>query len=277
MSIVAMLQGTPETDTLTTRSALALAKRLNLPLTGLCALPDPQSAIMVVSAPEAAGLSGAAVAGILELQKEVLAKSEAAFRDVVSTGAHGLECTFVRQVGTAEQAAASAATLSEALVFPRSAAKSAEPLSIAFDHVMMEARLPLVLAGQKAFEPGPVIIAWDGSNGASRAVRFHSHLIRAGTEVIIAQNQKDAERDGARPGMAPGSLEDWLKRKGVNARSAALEGEVAAALLSLAAQSGATLIVAGAYGHSRLGERLFGGTSRRLLEAATAPALALAR
>jgi nucleotide-binding universal stress UspA family protein len=277
MSIVAMLQGTPETDTLTTRSALALARRLNLPLTGLCALPDPQSAIMVVSAPEAAGLSGAAVASILELQKEVLAKSEAAFRDVVSMGAHGLECTFVRQVGTAEQAAASAATLSEALVFPRSAAKSAEPLSIAFDHVMMDARLPLVLAGQKAFEPGPVIIAWDGSNAASRAVRFHSHLIRAGTEVIIAQNQKDAERDGARPGMAPGSLEDWLKRKGVNARSSALEGEVATALLNLAAQTGATLIVAGAYGHSRLGERLFGGTSRRLLEAATAPALALAR
>ena len=277
MSIVAMLQGTPETDTLTTRTALAMAKRLNLPLTGLCALPDPQSALMVVSTPEAAGMSGAAVASILELQKELLAKSEAAFRDVVSAGAHGLDCTFVRQVGTAEQAAASAATLSEALVFPRSAAKSAEPLSIAFDHVMMDARLPLVLAGQKAFEPGPVIIAWDGSNAASRAVRFHSHLIRAGTEVIIAQNQKDAERDGARPGMAPGSLEDWLKRKGVNARSAALEGEVATALLNLAAQTGATLIVAGAYGHSRLGERLFGGTSRRLLEASTAPALALAR
>lgn len=277
MSIVAMLQGTPETDTLTTRSALAIAKRLNLPLTGLCALPDPQSAIMVVSTPEAAGMSGAAVTSILELQKEVLAKSEAAFKDVVSTGAHGLECIFVRQVGTAEQAAASAATLSEALVFPRSAAKSAEPLSIAFDHVMMDARLPLVLAGQKAFEPGPVIIAWDGSNAASRAVRFHSHLIRAGSEVIIAQNQKDAERDGARPGMAPGSLEEWLKRKGVNARSAAIEGEVAAALLNLSASAGATLIVAGAYGHSRLGERLFGGTSRRLLEASTAPALALAR
>ncbi len=277
MSIVAMLQGTPETDTLTTRSALAIAKRLNLPLTGLCALPDPQSAIMVVSTPEAAGMSGAAVTSILELQKEVLAKSEAAFKDVVSTGAHGLECIFVRQVGTAEQAAASAATLSEALVFPRSAAKSAEPLSIAFDHVMMDARLPLVLAGQKAFEPGPVIIAWDGSNAASRAVRFHSHLIRAGSEVIIAQNQKDAERDGARPGMAPGSLEEWLKRKGVNARSAAIEGEVAAALLNLSASAGATLIVAGAYGHSRLGERLFGGTSRRLLEATTAPALALAR
>jgi len=277
MSVVAMLQGSPQIDTLTTRSALALARRLNTPLTGLCALPDPQSALMLVSAPEAAGLSGAAVAGILELQKQVLANSEAAFRDVVTTGAHGLECTFVHQVGSAEQAAASAATLSEALVFPRTAAKSAEPLSIAFDCVMMEARLPLVLCGQVAFEAGPVIIAWDGSNAASRAVRFHAHLIRAGTEVIIAQNRKDAERDGARPGMTPGSLEDWLKGKGVNARSVALEGEVATALLNLAAQSGATLIVAGAYGHSRLGERLFGGTSRRLLDADQAPALALAR
>lgn len=277
MPIVAMLQGTPDTDTLTTKSALAMAKRLNLPLTGLCALPDPRSALMVVSTPEAAGMSGAAVAGIMELQKEVLAKSQAAFKDVVSGGGHGLECTFVHQTGTAEQAAASAATLSEALLFPRSAAKAAEPLSVAFDHVMMDARLPLVLAGQTAFEPGPVIIAWDGSNAASRTVRFHSHLIRAASEVIIAQNRQDAERDGARPGMAPGYLEDWLKRKGVKARSAALEGEVATALLNLAGQTGATLIVAGAYGHSRLGERLFGGTSRRLLEASAAPALALAR
>lgn len=277
MSIIAMLQGTPEADTLTTQSALAIAKRLNLPLTGLCALPDPQSALMVVSTPESAGMSAAAATNIIEMQKEMLEKAEQAFRDVVSAGAHGLDCTFVHQVGIAEYAAASAATLSEAIVFPRSAAKSGEPLSLAFDHVMMDARLPLVLAGTRAFEPGPVIIGWDGSNGASRAVRFHSHLIRAFGDVVIAQNRKDAERDGARPGIAPGSLEDWLNRKGVKARSENIEGEVSTALLTLASGIGATMVVAGAYGHSRLGERLFGGTTRRLLAAADAPALALAR
>ena len=169
MSIVAMLQGTPETDTLTTRSALAIAKRLNLPLTGLCALPDPQSAIMVVSTPEAAGMSGAAVTSILELQKEVLAKSEAAFKDVVSTGAHGLECTFVRQVGTAEQASASAATLSEALVFPRSAAKVAEPLSVAFDHVMMDARLPVRCAARHHGGRASCLPAGSGCGGSHGA------------------------------------------------------------------------------------------------------------
>jgi nucleotide-binding universal stress UspA family protein len=277
MSVIAMLQGTPEVDTVTTQSALAIARRLNVPLTGLCALPDPQTALMVVSTPESAGMSAAAATNIIELQKELLGKAEQAFRDVVTIGAHGLECTFVHQVGIAEYAAASAATLSEAIVFPRSAAKTGEPLSLAFDYVLMDARLPVFLAGNKPFEPGAVIIGWDGSNGASRAVRFHSHLIRAFGDVVIAQNRKDAERDGARPGIAPGSLEDWLNRKGVKARSESLEGEVSSALMALASGVGASLIVAGAYGHSRLGERLFGGTTRRLLTAADSPALALAR
>jgi len=277
MSIVAVLQGTSETDTLTTQSALAMARKLNLPLTGLCALPDPQSALMVVSTPESAGLSAAAVKSLIDMQKDMLAAAEGAFREVVTAGAGSVESTFLHQVGTAERAAASAATLAEAIVFPRSAAKSGEPLSTAFEHVMMDARLPVVLAGERAFEPGPVVIGWDGSDGAARAVRFHVPLITAMGEVIIAQNRKDAERDGARPGLASGLLADWLQRRGINARSESLEGEVASALLALASGAGATMIVAGAYGHSRLGERLFGGTSRRLLEAGGAPALALAR
>jgi nucleotide-binding universal stress UspA family protein len=277
MSIVAMLQGSSKTDALTTQSALAMARQLKLPLIGLCALPDPQSALMLVSTPEAAGLSAAATTSLIQMQKEMLVAAEAAFRDAVTRDAHGLETTFVHQVATAEASAASAATLADAIIFPRSAAKSGEALSVAFDHVMMDARLPVVLASDKPFNPGPVIIGWDGSNGAARAVRFHAPLIAAFGDVIIAQNHKDAERDGARPDIAPGSLADWLQRKGASPRLESLDGEVAGALLSLAERSGAPLIVAGAYGHSRLGERLFGGTSRRLLESGSGPALALAR
>ncbi|MBY9066834.1 universal stress protein [Hyphomonas sp. WL0036] len=276
MTVVAMLQGTPETDVETTRSALAMAKMLGRDLTGLCALPDPQAAVMVVTTPESTGLTAAAAANIMDLQKEMLEKAEAAFREGVGA-APGMDCTFVHQVATAEASAASAATLADAIIFPRSAAKSGEPLSIAFDYVMMDARLPLVLGGTELYKPGPVVIGWDGSNGAARALRFHTPLLRAAGEVIIAQNRKDAERDGARPGIEPGSLEDWLKRKGIKASVSPIEGEVSAALLALAKGSGATMLVAGAYGHSRIGERLFGGTSKRLLNASDAPALALAR
>ena len=108
-------------------------------------------------------------------------------------------------------------------------------------------------------------------------MRFHLPLIRAFGEVIIAQAPKDLERDAARPVAEPGTLEDWLKQHGVTVSVAGIEGEVAGGLLALAKGSGASMIVAGAYGHSRLGERIFGGTSRRLLEAKDAPALALAR
>ncbi len=276
MPVVAMLQGHSETDELTTRSALAMARRLATGLTGLCALPDPQSAVMLVTTPESTGLTAAATSSILDLQKEMLARAEAAFE--AATGPDpGLQCVFLHQVASVEHASAAAATLADALVFPRSAARPGEALSAGFDHVLMQARLPLILAGSRAWTPGPVLIGWDGSDGAARALRFHTPLIRACGEVIIAQNRKDAERDGARPGIEPASLESWLNRRGIKTRTEALEGEVAAGLLSLAESQGASLIVAGAYGHSRLGERLFGGTSRRLLEAKEAPALALAR
>ncbi len=277
MSIYAVLQGSAETDRQTTLSALTMARHLKRPLKGLCALPDPQSALMVVTTPESAGMSAAAAQSLIDMQKDILQTAEKAFRSVTDSAGPGIESTFVRRVMTVENAAASAATLAEAVVFPRSAAKTGEPLSIAFDHVMMDERLPLVLSGHKAYEIGPVIIGWDGSSGAARAVRLHAPLISAASEVIIAQNRKDAERDGARPHMSTDTLEEWLGYRGIKTRSESLEGQVAGGLLSLAAGAGATMIVAGAHGHSRLGERLFGGTSRRLLEADDAPALALAR
>ena len=55
-----------------------------------------------------------------------------------------------------------------------------------------------------------------------------------------------------------------------------IEGEVASGLLAMAKGTNASMILAGAYGHSRLAERIFGGTTRRLLNAEHAPALALA-
>mgnify|MGYP003639840656 FL=1 len=112
---------------------------------------------------------------------------------------------------------------------------------------------------------------------APRALCAFLPLIRALGHVVIAQAPKDLERDIARPVAEPGTLESWLKRNGVKAEIAEIDGDVGSGLLALAKGSGACMIVAGAYGHSRLGERLFGGTTRRLLEAAHAPVLALAR
>ena len=276
MSIVAMLQGTIETDQATTIAALALAKKMNVSLTGLCALPDPSAALMVVATPEASALASSTTQSIMEMQDEVLKNARQAFEEITNTGAHGLTCQFVHDVNTVERSASNAATLAEAVVFPRSAAKGGEPLNPAFEYVLMDASLPVLLAGTEDPADGPAIIAWDGSNGAARAVRFHLPLIRAMKKVIIAQNETDLNKDKKRDVAAPHALHDWLQAHGVASEVKEIEGEVATGLLAISKGADASMIIAGAYGHSRLTERLFGGTTRRLLVANEAPALALA-
>ena len=125
MSVVAMLQGTAETDRQTTLAALALAKRMNVPVTGLCALPDPSAAMMVIATPEASGMTVQSTQGIIEMQEEVLKISREAFEESCGTGAHGLDCQYVHDVNTVERSASNAATLAEAVVFPRRAGRSA--------------------------------------------------------------------------------------------------------------------------------------------------------
>ncbi len=276
MTVFAMLQGTPDVDLGTCKSALALARHLGTGLTGLCALPDPQMALMLVTTPESIGMTGAAATTLIELQKDLLAKAETTFRDAVNQGAGGVEAAFLHQVATAETAAANVATLADGIVFPRTAAKAGEPLSLAFEHVLMDARLPAILASEDIYTAGPVVAGWDGSTGAARAIRFHEHILRASGDVIIAQNEKDARRDDPGTDIAPDVLASWLGRRGIKSRTEKIEGHVADALRALAKGSGASMIVAGAYGHSKLGQRLFGGTSRSLL-AAVSPTLALAR
>ena len=278
MSVVAMLEGSDSADRATVQTALGIASRLNVPVQGLCALPDPAAALIVMSTPEATGLAASATRDIAALQEQVIARAKGTFEDVTGAGAHGLDCTFSHVVDIAERAGANAATLADAVVFPHSVQKAADPLSLSFEYVLIDARLPVVMAGSEPLTDGPVIVAWDGSNGAARAVRFHLSLVKAFGEVIIAQNEKDLGKDQQRDAANPAALEAWLDNHNVKHSRMAIEGDhVAGGLLALAKGSNASIIVAGAYGHSRIGERLFGGTTQRLLDAADAPALALAR
>jgi nucleotide-binding universal stress UspA family protein len=64
----------------------------------------------------------------------------------------------------------------------------------------------------------------------------------------------------------------YLTRHRINANSRAVlqqHGSSAAELVKFAQEDGADLLVTGAYGHSRLGEWIFGGVTRGLI--ATSP------
>ena len=72
----------------------------------------------------------------------------------------------------------------------------------------------------------------------------------------------------------PAGLQAYLTARGVKCEIQALEGAADAAprILKAAVDSGANLLVAGAFGHPRLQEFVFGGATRTFF-AAAAPSL----
>ena len=119
-----------------------------------------------------------------------------------------------------------------------------------------------------------VAIAWNSSRPAARAVHDALPLIEQADEVVVlAINPEDfIARHGAPP--LP-QLIEHLRRHGAEARPLEVTGirsdRIADELQSRARALGADLLVAGAYGHSRLHEILMGGVTRDLLGRMTLP------
>ncbi|HMO42751.1 MAG TPA: universal stress protein, partial [Phenylobacterium sp.] len=76
--------------------------------------------------------------------------------------------------------------------------------------------------------------------------------------------------------LDPARLQHYFAARGINAETEILpdSGEAAPLLLYAAKKAGAQILVAGAFGHPRLQEFIFGGTTRSLL-AADSPSLFL--
>jgi nucleotide-binding universal stress UspA family protein len=118
-----------------------------------------------------------------------------------------------------------------------------------------------------------VMICWDGSRAATRAIADATPLLeKAGrVELVIVANErgKQDEIEGADMGA-------HLARHGLNVevkRTVLGDIDVADVILSHAADAGTDFIVMGGYGHSRLREFVLGGVTRTILRSMTAPVL----
>lgn len=118
-----------------------------------------------------------------------------------------------------------------------------------------------------------VLVAWNASREAARAVNDALPILeKASMVTVLAVNPRHGINGHGDVPAADIALH--LARHGVPAEAAHTvandipEGE---ALLSYAADIGADLIVAGAYGHSRARELVFGGVTRTLLGEMTVP------
>lgn len=110
-----------------------------------------------------------------------------------------------------------------------------------------------------------VVVGWTDTREARRAVVDAMPFLTQAQHVLVAAVD-DIDLKGARESVA--DVVRFLMKHGVKARSEVMalgSSQAADALGSMAAETGANLVVAGGYGHSRLREWAFGGVTRSLL------------
>lgn len=117
-----------------------------------------------------------------------------------------------------------------------------------------------------------VMIGWDGSRTASRAVQAAMPILALAKKISVVM----VERAGSNPGQPGAELATWLARHGLDVEVTQVEApdiSIADALLDHAADKSFDLLVMGGYGHSRVREFLLGGATRGILATMTIPVL----
>ncbi|WP_044558367.1 universal stress protein [Azospirillum sp. B4] len=117
-----------------------------------------------------------------------------------------------------------------------------------------------------------ILVAWTDSREAANAVTQAMPFLRRASRVIIAVVDKGTPVDD---GQSVSELERYLAQHGITAgiRRLGKTDDIAAALFTETEKTRAGMIVAGAYGHSRLREWVLGGVTRDILTKTPVPAL----
>lgn len=210
--------------------------------------------------------------------KEVLANlrtQEEAERTRIETrlGAEAVSWSWMQFDGNVVQTLVSQARLADIVILSQPARGSDPanaPIPIVPD-VALHVRAPVlsVPADAQGFDPtAPAMVAWNGSYEAAHALRFAVPLLRLASDVHLVEITQDTREF---PSTAAAT---YLARHGFEPeiRPVVHPGkDVGAALLGEAAKIGASYVVMGAYGHSRLREMILGGVTRDLLGDARIP------
>jgi nucleotide-binding universal stress UspA family protein len=145
------------------------------------------------------------------------------------------------------------------------------------EYVVMSSGRPVLVvpyAGQFESVGRRMLVAWNGSTSATRAVTNAIPLLRRAdiVEVVVFNSDASGDVHGEVPGA---DIALYLARHDVkvNVTRQKTGIDVGNALLSIATDLGSDMIVMGGYGHSRFREILMGGVTRTVLQAMTVPVL----
>jgi len=258
--------GTPAT----LQSAVAVARRFGADLDVLHVRADVETMVPVIGE----GMSGAMVEQMMGAMAQTVesraAKARAAYQQVCA--AADVKTVWRESTGRETDIVASAGRLTDLIVIGRPNAETETPLGATLDAALFDTGRP-VLVAPSASPPAigsRVIVAWNGSAQAARVVAGALAFLRQAEQVTVVTVGEIGRSPSATDLLA------YLGRHEVRATHEALAADhapVGATLLKHAKQSGADLLVMGAYGHSRLREMILGGATRDVLGVADVPLL----
>jgi nucleotide-binding universal stress UspA family protein len=187
-----------------------------------------------------------------------------------SAGVQTPSASWREEIGLEEDVLASLGRLSDLLVIARPLPDSDSPSIMTINAALMETGRPVLLApptmGRTAGRN--VVVFWNGSPEASRAVSFAMPILQHADTVAVLSAREENN-------VVPADLANYLKWHGINASIHIFAGgsQVGAPLMAEATKMGADLVVMGAYTHSRLHRLIMGGVTRHVLHCATLPVL----
>lgn len=135
------------------------------------------------------------------------------------------------------------------------------------DELVMSIGRPVLIGPAEAerLDLSRIVVAWKDSRESRRALADAMPLLRRAERVLVVSAPEGGREEDATIALA--DVAETIRRHGGEATTRLLPGAGAPAdaILEAAVNFDSELIVAGAYGHSRMQEWVFGGVTHRLL------------
>ncbi|MDE2464127.1 MAG: universal stress protein [Alphaproteobacteria bacterium] len=275
-AIIAAINGGPD-DKAVLDAAFAAAWPFQGHVTAVFAYPDPRTAVPTMGAP----MTPEVVQQVIDAAEMLARKESDRARSAIRAfaAAHNVEldakprdpshvsCSFRTLFGQPAAVLLTESRLSD-LVVTSAAAGDAHAV---FLELLTKSHRPILLAPEAPVSDltAHCAIGWDGGAVAAHALRAALPLLKKSQRVTLYTV-------GATHKSTLEAARDYLRLHGVEAGMRELDAHgtsAGLALLRSAETDGASVIVAGGYGHSRIGETLFGGNTIDLTSYARVPLL----
>ena len=217
------------------------------------------------------GFMGGVQVTAVQSLKDAAAEGEKAARAACEALTYGRK-SFTALASPVWSALSMEGRLSDLVVFDDATSRGKGPLAESFQQIVADEQRPTLVARTGLNVGGTVAVAWDGGKEASRAARTALPLLqKAGRVLILAAPASSARY------FDPARLLQFFTERDIKSEVHILteSGDPGPTLLRAAKGLDVNILVAGAFGHPRLQEYIFGGTTRAFLNAAEGPSLFL--